>query len=132
MKIFAGILTMILTVTIAITIGNRVPPETVAMAAGVVLGAAAAIPLSIMLGLVAPRRAFEALPAERPLRYETPARPYQMADSYASTRDYPPLVIINPSALQQASRAPAHAAFLDNAPMLSAPRQFRIVGDEAA
>ena len=133
MRVFAGILTTILTVTLAITIGNRVPPDTVAMAAGVVLGAAAAAPPRLALGLVAQRRSATPLPvAPPPLAAEPVVRPYAMADSYASARDYPPLVIINPSAYQ-ASRTQAHAAaYLDNTPMLHAPRQFRIVGDEAA
>lgn len=133
MRIFAGILTMILTMTLAITIGNRISPELVAMAAGVALGATAALPLSLVVGVAAQRRQpAVTASAGRPPMADPPLRSYSLAESYASGRDYPPLVIINPSAFTPASRpAVRAAALLDSTPMLSGPRQFRVVGDEA-
>ncbi len=133
MKVFAAILALIMAVALAVTVGHRVAPETFAMAAGVVLGAIAAVPISFLLGRQTSRRSFDVFPAEQTPRPQPPLPSYSVADGRAGMHDYPPLVIINPGAWQHSGRPAARAAtFLDAAPTLPAPRQFHVVGDDAA
>ena len=132
MKVFSAFLTLICVVVLAIAIGRRIPPDTAAMAVGVVLGALAAIPVSLFMGLLVSRREPSA-PAldEEPMRPFAQQPAYQPLDGYAPRRDYPPLVIINPAAFQSSGRASYPAARVDNMPMLGGPRQFRVIGEEA-
>ena len=138
MRVFAALLAMIAVVALALNIGSRIPPDTVAMAAGVVLGAMTAIPISLFLGVVLARRqqpapaALEDAPRTfAPQAAYQPA--YQRAESYGSLgRDYPPLVIINPAAFQSAAQNAYPAARLDSAPLLSGRREFRVIGEEGA
>ena len=56
MRIFAGVLSVMVVVLAAINLGSRIPPDTVAMAIGVALGALCSIPVSLALGALAGRR----------------------------------------------------------------------------
>jgi hypothetical protein len=139
MRIFAGLLAVIGVVVLAINIGNRIPPDTVAMGVGVVLGALTALPMSLILGAVFARREQTAgqVAGQTPRSFTPqPAYPayqpvYQPAEGLSSVRNYPPLVIINPSAFQNASQPTYPAARLDNVALLGGQREFRIVGEEA-
>lgn len=133
MRVFAALLSVIAVVALALNIGSRIPPDTVAMAAGVVLGALTAIPISLFLGVVLARRPQPAPSVmEEAPRTFNPQLAYQRVESYSSLgRDYPPLVIINPSAFQAASQPAYPAARLDSIPLLSGQREFRVIGEEA-
>ena len=105
MKVFAAILALIMAVALAVTVGHRVAPETFAMAAGVVLGAIAAVPISFLLGRQTSRRSFDVFPAEQTPRPQPPLPSYSVADGRAGMHDYPPPVIINPGAYTHTSVA---------------------------
>jgi hypothetical protein len=107
------------------------------MGMGVVLGAFTSIPISLCLGVIVARRARPAQEIiEEAPRLFTPQPTYQpayqRAESYSPAgRDYPPLVIINPSAFQTATQPAYPQARLDNIPLLSGQREFRVIGEEA-
>lgn len=133
MRVFAALLSVIAVVVLAINIGSRIPPDTVAMGIGVVLGALTTIPISLFMGVVMARRE-QATPrvVDEAPRTFTPQPAYQRVESFLpSARDYPPLVIINPSAFQTATQPAYPSARLDTVPLLSGQREFRVIGEEA-
>ena len=131
MKVFSALLAVIAVVTVALNIGSRVPADTVAMGMGVVLGALTSVPISLFMGVIIARRDRPA-PIEEAPRMYAPQPAYQRAESYSPAgRDYPPLVIINPSAFQQSAQPAYPQARLDSIPLLSGQREFRVIGEEA-
>ena len=132
MKVFVCLLSIIAVVVLAINLGSRIPPDTVAMGMGVVLGALTSIPVSLLLGTVLARR--DQVPAQA--NDKTPpsfvAQPsYAPVQGYSSVRNYPPVVIINPSAYQHSAQRGYPAARMDSIPLLSGQREFRVIGEEA-
>jgi hypothetical protein len=134
MKVFSALLAVIAVVTVALNIGSRVPADTVAMGMGVVLGALTSIPISLLMGVIIARRDRPApAPIEDAPHMYAPQPAYQRAESYSPAgRDYPPLVIINPTPFQSATQPAYPQARLDNIPLLSGQREFRVIGEEAS
>ncbi len=135
MRIFASLLAVTAVVVLAINLGNRVPPDSIAMAAGVLLGALASIPVSLALGALLGRRQPSPVPVvQDPIRqYMSQQQPYTArGDVFSPVRDYPPVVIINPAGFQNGGRSSYQAARLESLPLLSGQREFRIIGEEAA
>jgi hypothetical protein len=137
MRVFAFVLASIAVVTIAINVGNRIPPDAVAMGIGVILGALTSIPVSLAMGVIVGRRP-QALPQpiaqpihQEPRQYVTLAA-QQRLDAAASWREYPSLVIINPAAFQQSGHAAYPAARAESIPLLTGQREFRVIGEEAS
>jgi len=132
MRIFTALFLFIVVVALAINLGGRIPSETVAMGVGVVIGAFSAIPVSLLIGAVFSRSDLAPIaPAEEPALPVASHPPYPRVDGYSRVNDYPPVVIINPSAFQ-GNVQPAYApARLQTGPLASGPRQFRVVGEEA-
>jgi hypothetical protein len=131
-KVFLALLSIIGVVVLAISIGNRIPPDTVAMAIGVVLGALSTIPVSLLIGaLMARSRAVPAPAAVEPVYPVAAQPPYPRSDAYNALADYPPVVILN-SGQFQAPRQPAYAPaqMSQQSPQIGSPRNFRIVGEE--
>jgi hypothetical protein len=144
MKIFLVMLLFIVSVVSAIAVGNRVPPQTVAMAIGVVLGALASIPLSLVAGAMIGRSRSAGAGHEYATRqvFSTPAYaqsyaaqayatqpPYPRYEGHSPVRDFPPVVIVNPAAYQsmRPEYQPAHV----QQAAISGPREFRVIGEEA-
>jgi hypothetical protein len=132
MRIFTALFLFVVVVALAINVGGRIPSDTVAMGVGVVIGAFAAVPVSLLMGVVFARRdPATAVPMEELALPMATHPPYPRVDGYSRVSNYPPVVIINPSAFQ-ANNQPAYpAARLQAGPMASGPRQFRVVGEEA-
>lgn len=132
MRIFVALLSLIGAVLAALNLGSRIPPETLAMIVGVVIGALAAVPFSLVLGILLGRRQpapAYAPPPDEPL-YRSAHPPYPRSDSYSALRDIPPVVIVNPASFPN-QRAYA-AAQLQAASLHGEARQFRIVGEETS
>jgi hypothetical protein len=132
MKLFTVVLATIVVVALAYNLGTRIPADTVALAIGVVVGALGSIPFSLLIGAVLGKREQSAvLQTEEVTRMAAHQPPYPRTDSYGSVRDYSPLVIINPASFQNA-RQPAYAATgMQSVLLPGAPREFRVVGEEA-
>jgi hypothetical protein len=133
MRTFSALLAIIGVAALALSAGSRIPPDTVAMAAGVVLGALSCIPVSLFMSVLRDRSGPVAPPAneERPRSF-VPQPAYSHAASFQrSGHEYPPLVIINPSSYH-AGVQEAYRARVESFPLLSGPREFRVVGEEAS
>jgi hypothetical protein len=105
MKKVVAIAFIAFTVTLAVIIGKRMSTDAMAVVIGVACGVLASIPTSLLILAVTSRR------GER----EVPQR-----------RDYPPVVIVNPSNNQPRYLQPPYAAPL----IQGQERQFRVIGDE--
>jgi hypothetical protein len=132
MRVFVAVLLLVIVVALAINVAGRIPSDTVAMGIGVVIGAFAAVPVSLVMGLVFTRRsATPVAPVEEPALPVATHPPYPRVDAYTRVSDYPPVVIINPSAFQQHGQSAYAPARLEAGPLASGPRQFTVVGEEA-
>jgi len=111
LKVFAGLLVVTFTVTLAAIIGNRLSDESLAVLAGAACGVGAAIPTSLLVVAVSRKREEQQEPLSAP----------QGA--------YPPVVVVTPPGGQQ---LPNSWSALP--PSISAPmqRNFTVVGGAKA
>ena len=131
MKLFTLALMIFAVMALAYVVGSRIPAETVALGLGIVLGALASIPLSLFVQALFSGADQPADLALQPAHQAVNRPPYPRTDGYGATRDYPPLVIINPSSFENA-RQPAYAAVNAQSLLIpSGPREFRVVGEES-
>jgi hypothetical protein len=117
MRGVAVLLLLAFAVTLAVVVGGRMSTDALAVVLGVVCGAAAGIPMSVLLMLALHRRDRE---AQEP--------PYaQMGARYSASS--PPVVVIQGGAPTTSNLPPPyypmHAAM--NEP---AQRQFRVIGED--
>lgn len=95
-------------VTLALIVGYRMSSEAMAVVIGVICGVLASVPMSGLILLLTQRRR----------QYEEP--------SWTSQRYMPPVVVIQGGSPVQRSELP-----LVQPPMMaSAPREFRVIGEE--
>jgi len=108
MKDLVKLAVIAFSIGLGVVVGNRLSAEAVAVVVGVVGGALASIPTSLLLLAL----------TRRWTRTEEP-RPQPSA--------YPPVVVIQPGTQPQNHALPP---FLPPAPMTVASRQFRVIGEE--
>ena len=133
MKIFSAILSGVAVSALATSAGMIIPADTLALAGGVLIGAMAAIPVSVLLSAVLPDSPPAPLPGDGTSGRATvsPRPPYPRLDDYAPVRDYPPVVIINPSTGQSSRRPTWSVPAPPDFPILEAQRQFHVIGEAA-
>jgi hypothetical protein len=113
-------------VALAVVVGNRLSSEAMAVVAGAVCGISASIPISIGLVIAASnqwgRNARGRLEQPHEIGYADESRRYL---------PQPPVVIVSPPQAQMPYGYP-HNSYVAplHAPMLGAPREFKIVGGE--
>lgn len=105
MKKVVAIAFIAFTVTLAVIIGKRMSADAMAVVIGVGCGVLASIPTSLLILAVTNRRGEREIPQHR---------------------DYPPVVIVNPSNSQPRYLEPP----LPTAMLQPQQRQFRVIGDE--
>jgi hypothetical protein len=132
MKLFALALAALGVFGGSYALGRRIPADAVALALGMLLGALASVPISLVIQALFARRPEPAQATEPSPAQPAVAPPYPRLDEYSPQRaDYPPLVIINPTSFEQGRQRAYAAAAAQSLMIPSAPRQFRIVGEEA-
>lgn len=133
MRIFSAMLSGVAVAALATSAGMVLPADTLALGAGVLCGALAALPVTAFIGAALPAAVPAPLPGDHqpePAPVSGPP-PFPRLDAYSPVRDYPPVVIINPATMQ-AQRRPALApAASAEFAVLDAQRQFRVIGEAA-
>jgi hypothetical protein len=126
MRSFAVLLSGVAVVVLAASVGVVLPAETLALSAGVLVGALTAVPMSLLFGALLP--APLATGAQSAAMPEADHPPYPRVDGYSPVMDYPPVVIVNPAAFQNRRRdlPPGESTGL---PVLEAQRQFHLIGE---
>jgi hypothetical protein len=111
-KTLFGVMMVVFALALAIVVGTRLPVDAMAVMVGVVCGVLASIPTSLLIVAVSGRRE---------------SRPEPMPQPQA----YPPVVVVNapPGATNGTPTWPGLG--WPAAPPPSAPRQFRIIGQDS-
>ncbi len=128
MKLFLGVLAVIVAVTLARDVGSRVPAETVAMGVGMMLGIAATVPVSLAMRLVLSRSEARSLPPADAPRPQATQPPFPRLDSPAPAY-FPSLVVIDPTRFDRLP-VPHPPARVENVPLIGPQREFRVIGEE--
>lgn len=115
LKLFAGLVAMAFSVTLALIVGNRLSDEALGVLAGAVCGVGAAIPTSLIVVAVSRRRDE---PQRRERQHPMPQR-----------NSYPPVIVVTPQGGQQWPNQ-----WNNLPPSLAAPmeRNFTVVGGSIA
>ena len=120
LKLFAGLVALAFSVTLALIVGNRLSDEALGVLAGAVCGVGAAIPTSLIVVAVSQRRS-ESRDLNISSRAVHSPIPHQKA--------YPPVIVVSPQGGQQWPNQ-----WNNLPPSLAAPmeRNFTVVGGPSA
>ena len=118
MKLVLVLAVVAFAISLGIVVGNRMSNEAMAVIIGVVAGALAGFPMSLMLYLIF-RRASEQHEGKSRQRGQGP-----------SPGQYPPVVIVNPGGQNPYTMPGQMPYFPAPPPGSGSERQWRIVGDE--
>ena len=119
MKTVFAVFLLAFAITLAIIVGSRLPVDAMGVIVGVVCGVLASIPTSLLILAVANRR-----DNRYDNRYDHALQPAQ---------SYPPVVVVNapPGVAHGGQPWPAQMAPWPVGAPAAAPRQFRIIGQDA-
>ncbi|MGD2146686.1 MAG: hypothetical protein PVH41_08335 [Anaerolineae bacterium] len=116
LKVFAGVVTVVFALTLALVVGNKLSAEALGVLAGTVCGVGAAIPTSLIVVAVTRRRNGA----------DSRQGPSQPAAGWARPHPYPPVVVVSPPTGQQRPYEDWNA--LPSSLSTRAERNFTVVG----